>query len=576
MLKGISLCKGIAMAEAFIYKKETLVIPQKKCRQPEEELEKLDKALSKSVEEIKAIKEAAKDTLDQAHLEIFDAHIQMINDSEIINAVKPRVENDRENIAFAYQAVTDEYVTLFENMDDEYLKERAADIKDVRTRVLSHLLGVTLTDLSRIDKDVIIVAEDLTPSDTAMLNLKYVKGFITQIGGQTSHTAIMARALNVPAICGVKNLLENVNQDDFLVVNAITGEIIINPSQEELETFKAQKQTFLEDQKRLKMYKDKRTLTLDHHHVGLFANIGSPRDLESAKSNGAEGIGLFRTEFLFMDTTTMPSLETQISHYQEVFETIQPVIVRTIDIGGDKKLPYLSQDHEENPFLGHRAIRLCFEHQEIFKTQLKALLIASKDQGELKIMIPMIARADEITRTRAIIEEVIQSLEDEQIKYQKNIKLGIMIEIPSAALNIRYLTKHIDFISIGSNDLIQYLYAADRMNEKVAYLYEPFDPTLLRLLDTIIKEANQAGIETGLCGEMGSQKEIVLLLTAMGIDEISMSPNSLLEAREMLSKVRYEDLKKLLENVLNVDDAEEVKKIVDSFVKTLSWKEMHK
>ena len=489
----------------------------------------------------------------------------MINDSEILKEVKPKIENENENAAYAYQTVTNQYITIFETMEDAYFKERAADIKDIQYRVLSTLLNVPLRDLSVINEPVIIVAEDLTPSDTAMLNLEYVKGFATEVGGQTSHTAIMARALNIPAMVGVSGLTEKVQQNDQLILDALDGIVTVNPSQTESTKAEKKRKNHLTYLERLSVYKDQKTQTEDGHHVGLYANIGSSKDLIGVKASGAEGVGLFRTEFLFMDTQSMPSLEIQIKHYEEVFNSIQPVIVRTLDIGGDKSLPYLKQDKEDNPFLGHRAIRLCFEHLDLFKTQLKALLIAAKDQKDVRVMIPMIARVDEVIRTKAILEAVKQELDEASTKYQKNIKLGIMIEIPSAALNIPTLAKHIDFISIGSNDLIQYLYAADRMNPKVSYLYEPYDPTLLRLLNTIISEAKNASIETGLCGEIGSNKDIALLLIAMEIDEISMSANSILEVREALSKVKYETLQELLKNVLKKESANQVKAALKAF-----------
>jgi phosphoenolpyruvate-protein phosphotransferase (PTS system enzyme I) len=565
MYKGKIASQGLAIANTYIYIKEPIKTSNDVCEDSDKCIEAFKKALSDSTKDIENVIEASKNTLDAEHVAIFEAHIQMINDVEIIDAVKKLIHDDSINPAKAYEKVTNEFITIFENMDDTYFQERASDIKDIQYRVLSHLLNRKIADLSLLDKKVIIVAEDLTPSDTASLNLEYVKGFITEQGGYTSHSAIMARALNIPAIVGVDGIVNAIDDDKLLILDALDNHIRVSPSDDQLEQAKMKLKAYQEKQAALKAYKDKKTMTLDNHHVGLFANIGSIEDLKSVKANGAEGIGLFRTEFLFMNSEKMPTLDEQVASYKKVFKAINTVIVRTLDIGGDKSLPYLNQEKEDNPFLGHRAIRLCLEEVDLFKTQLKALLIASADQKTLRIMIPMIARLDEILKTKIILNEVIEDLEKNNASYQKNIKLGIMIEIPSAALNVKTLAKHIDFISIGSNDLIQYLYAADRMNQKVDYLYEPFDPTLLRLLYQIIKEAKSEGVETGLCGEIGSINDIAILLTAMGIDEISMNASSILEIRALLSKVNLSDLKILLDDVLRLDQASSVKDIIKQF-----------
>ncbi|MFH5882596.1 phosphoenolpyruvate--protein phosphotransferase [Liberiplasma polymorphum] len=565
MYKGKIASQGLAIAKAYIYIKEPIKTSNDVCEDIDTCIKTFKKALSESTTDIEKVIESSKNSLDAEHVAIFEAHIQMINDVEIIDAVKKLIKEDSINPAKAYEKVTNEFVTIFENMEDAYFKERASDIKDIQYRVLSHLVNSKIADLSLLDQEVIIVAEDLAPSDTASLNLEYVKGFITEQGGYTSHTAIMARALNIPAIVGVDGIVNAIDDDTLLILDALDNHIYVSPNDDQLNKAKKTLKAYNEKQIALKAYKDKKTITLDNHHVGLFANIGSIEDLKSVKANGAEGIGLFRTEFLFMNSEKMPTLDEQVASYKKVFKAINTVIVRTLDIGGDKSLPYLSQEKEDNPFLGHRAIRLCLEETDLFKTQLKALLIASADQKVLRIMIPMIARLDEILKTKVILNEVIEDLEKNNESYQKNTKLGIMIEIPSAALNVKTLAKHIDFISIGSNDLIQYLYAADRMNKKVTYLYEPFDPTLIRLLYQIIKDAKSEGVETGLCGEIGSINEIALLLTAMGIDEISMNASSILEIRALLSKVKLSDLKTLLDDVLKLDQASTVKDTIKQF-----------
>ncbi|MFW5864720.1 MAG: phosphoenolpyruvate--protein phosphotransferase [Candidatus Izemoplasmataceae bacterium] len=566
MEKGIIAHKGISIAKAFKLEKPKIIIKETTCDDINTCLKAFDQAILQSTNDLKTIKENAKDRLDSEHLAIFDAHIEMINDVELIKDVKDRIQNEHLHPAKAYDESTKAFITMFESMEDEYFKERALDIKDIAYRVLSYLVGNPLKDLTLIDEPIILIAKDLTPSDTALLNKTFVLGFITELGGYTSHTAIMARALDIPAIVGVKGIMDAVKNGDLIALDAIDHEISIHPSETLINNLKKKKQIYLDQLASFHAFKDKATKTQDGHSVKLYANIGSSNDIPSLIANGAEGVGLFRTEFLFMDSQTMPTLDDQIKAYKDVFDAIDPVIVRTLDIGGDKALPYLKQDQEDNPFLGERAIRLCFNEVDLFKTQLKALLIASKDQSACRIMFPMIARLDELVKAKKILNEVTIALDQENIAYQKNIKVGIMIEIPSAALNISAFKGHIDFISIGSNDLIQYLYAADRMNEKVAYLYEPFDPTLLRLLNDIITKARDANIESGLCGELGGVKEIALLLVAMQIDEISMTPAHILEIRALLSTVTKKSLDELLADVLALDSAGAVKDRINKYL----------
>jgi phosphotransferase system enzyme I (PtsI) len=566
MEKGIIAHKGIAVAKAFKLEKPVISIKRTSCDSVESCLNELEQALKQSTDELKAIKEKASAHLDNDHLAIFDAHIEMVNDIELIDAVKARIKEDGLSPEKAFDEATKTFISMFESMEDDYFKERASDIKDIAYRVLAHLTNQPLKDLSLIQEPVIIIANDLTPSDTALLNKDYVLGFITELGGYTSHTAIMARALDIPAIVGAKKILSEVHDNDTIALDAIDHAISINPDSDEISKLNEKDKAYKEQKARFDWFKDKKTKTKDNYLVKLYGNIGSSNDLKALKDFGAEGVGLFRTEFLFMDSQTMPTLDEQIAAYKKVFNAINPVIVRTLDIGGDKALPYLKQEKEDNPFLGERAIRLCFTHTELFKTQLKALLIASLDEQALYIMFPMIARVDELLKAKALLNDVINDLESSKTPYQKTIKIGIMIEIPSAALNIKGFKGHIDFISIGSNDLIQYLYAADRMNERVSYLYEPFDPTLLRLLNTIIQDAKEANIETGLCGELGGVKEIALLLVAMGIDEISMTPSHILEIRALLSTLNKSSLDQLLQGVLSLDQAIQVKEKINQYL----------
>jgi phosphotransferase system enzyme I (PtsI) len=564
MLKGLVACKGIAIAKAYIFKKDIITIDQKLTENVDESLKELSHAIKKSEDEIKYLIETS------SHSDIFDAHLSILQDIELYELSQKLIKEDKNSAAYAYQEATNQYIKMFEEIEDEYFKERALDIKDIQYRVLCHLLNLQIKDLSLINEPSIIVANDLTPSDTSSLNLDFVKGIITETGGLTSHTAIIARSLDIPTIVGVHGILEQLKENEQLILDAIDHEIIINPDQKTITTYNDKLQIFLQYKKKLEGLKNKSAQTTDGIDVKLFANIGTPKDIDSLSNYGAQGIGLFRTEFLFMDASTMPSLDKQKNAYKEIFNHIDPVIIRTLDIGGDKNLPYLKFDHEENPFLGHRAIRLCLSEVDLFKTQLKAILIASKKQKNLYLMLPMVARVDEVIRAKAIIDEVKTDLKNEHVDFQEHIKLGIMIEIPSAALNIKRFSKHIDFISIGSNDLIQYLYAADRMNEKVSYLYEPFDPTLLELIYKIIKDSKDNGLETGLCGEIGSIPEIALLLMAMGIDEISLTASMIPEVKQYIRASSFKDLKELLEKAIQMDNADEVKSLMYDYISTLS------
>jgi len=564
MSKGLIACKGIAIGKTYILEKEKIEITEKTLDDTNASIKALNEAIKQSEVELQHLIETS------AHRDIFEAHLSILQDIELHELSHKFINEEKNTAAYAYQKATNHYIEIFKSLEDEYFKERALDIKDIQYRVLCHLLNIPLKDLSNITEDSIVVAYDLTPSDTSSLDLNVVKGIITGSGGLTSHTAIMARSLDIPTIVGATNILNDVKQDDMLVLDAIDHHILVNPDEKTLQTYETKVQEVLENKKKLEGLKNQEPQTKDGHKVKLFANIGSAKDLESVKNNGAQGVGLFRTEFLFMDASTTPSLEKQTKAYQEIFDDVDPVIIRTLDIGGDKNLPYLKFDHEDNPFLGHRAIRLCLTETELFKTQLKAILLSSKKQKALHIMIPMVARTDEIIQAKALLEEAKQELVKENLEFQQNIKVGIMIEIPSAALNIRRLSKHIDFISIGSNDLIQYTYAADRMNQKVGYLYEPFDPTLLELLNKIITDAKQYGLETGLCGEIGSIPEIALLLMTMGIDEISLTASMIPTVKQHVLASSLKDLKPVLSKVLDATDATEVKSIMNAYIKSLS------
>ena len=562
MRQGQVASQGLALGTIVHLERPKLTIPQDPTNDPSTEKERLKSALLAVTEDLKAIKERMAQSFDAEHLEIIEAHIQMVNDPEIKSQTEAQID-DRVNRVKAYQAVTDQFITLFESMEDDYFKARAADIQDVQYRVLARLLDQPLRDVSHLDEASIIVAHDLTPSDTATMDYRYVQGFVTEVGGVTSHTAIMARALGIPAWVGVLQARETYPAGQTLLLDSERSLLVLNPSETEIEAYHTRKHAWDQKIKELDAYINQSTQTQDGHPLPLWANIGSPDDVPSAQAVGAEGVGLFRSEFLFMASHRMPSLDEQITAYRSVFDAFDTVIVRTLDIGGDKKLPYLNQPDEDNPFLGVRALRLTLQNEALFKTQLKALLIASAPHQAVYIMFPMVAVESELDQALAVLERVKKECETEKRDYQKNIKVGIMIEIPAAALNAERLAQKVDFMSIGSNDLIQYVYAADRMNEAVSYLYQPYDATLLRLIHSVITAAHRHHIPVGVCGEMGGDVRLALTLIGLGIDELSMQPSSILAIRKALTAWTLADLQTLAQNVLTLSDA----KAVEAYLK---------
>ncbi len=565
---GTVASKGIAVGKVVVLDRPTLTIPKHENQDVALEKETFKEAITRSVENLTAIKAKMADHFDDEHMAIMDAHLQMLQDPEIRSQTHDLIDQGK-NAAQAYETVTNTFIAMFEAMEDDYFRARAADIQDIQYRVLAHLIGTPLKDATLLDEDTLIAAHDLTPSDTATLDYRFVKGFITEVGGVTSHTAIMARALGIPALVGAKEALSKLNPGEVYVLDALEGKLIASPDEATLASYKEKAEQLLREKQRLQKFKDQVTKTRDGHALPLFANIGSPDDLALVEPHGAEGIGLYRTEFLFMNEKTMPSLQKQIDAYQKVFEAYDTVIVRTLDIGGDKNLPYLQQAKEDNPFLGLRALRLTLKERELFKTQLKALLIGGKGSPHIHIMFPMVALEQELDAAIEVLEEVKSDLDQANEPYQKNVKIGIMIEIPAAALNAERLASKVDFFSIGSNDLIQYTYAADRMNEAVGYLYQPFDATLLRLIKHVIDSAHKHNTEVGVCGEMGGDLWLALVLAGMGIDELSMQPSSILPIREALSKLDLKQLQELSERVLACHDSDSVKRTIQETLATL-------
>ncbi|UXS20973.1 phosphoenolpyruvate--protein phosphotransferase [Staphylococcus delphini] len=563
IIKGIAASDGVAIAKAYLLVEPDLSFSNEKTDNPEAEVQKFNEALNNSKIELTKIRNHAEEQLGADKAAIFDAHLLVLDDPELIQPIEEKIKNESASAPQALTEVTQNFITIFESMDNEYMKERAADIRDVAKRVLAHILGVELPNPSIIDESVIIVAHDLTPSDTAQLNKQYVQGFVTNIGGRTSHSAIMSRSLEIPAVVGTKSISESVQQGDMVIVDGLTGDVIVNPSDDEIKAYQHKRESFFADREALKQLRDEPSKTLDGHEVELAANIGTPNDLEGVHNNGAEGIGLYRTEFLYMGRDNMPTEDEQFEAYKKVLESMEGkrVVVRTLDIGGDKELPYLNLPEEMNPFLGYRAIRLCLDQPEIFRPQLRALLRASA-YGKLNIMFPMVATIQEFRDAKALLLEEKENLKQEGVEVSNDIELGIMVEIPATAALADVFAKEVDFFSIGTNDLIQYTMAADRMSERVSYLYQPYNPSILRLIKQVIDASHQEGKWTGMCGEMAGDETAIPLLIGLGLDEFSMSATSILKARRQIKDLSRTEMVQLADRALNCATVDEVVDLV--------------
>lgn len=547
LIKGIAASDGVAIAKAYLLVEPDLTFDKnEKVTDVEGEVAKFNSAIEASKVELTKIRNNAEVQLGADKAAIFDAHLLVLDDPELIQPIQDKIKNENANAATALTDVTTQFVTIFESMDNEYMKERAADIRDVSKRVLSHILGVELPNPSMIDESVVIVGNDLTPSDTAQLNKEFVQGFATNIGGRTSHSAIMSRSLEIPAIVGTKSITQEVKQGDMIIVDGLNGDVIVNPTEDELIAYQDKRERYFADKKELQKLRDADTVTVDGVHAELAANIGTPNDLPGVIENGAQGIGLYRTEFLYMGRDQMPTEEEQFEAYKEVLEAMdgKRVVVRTLDIGGDKELSYLNLPEEMNPFLGYRAIRLCLAQQDIFRPQLRALLRASV-YGKLNIMFPMVATINEFREAKAILLEEKENLKNEGHDISDDIELGIMVEIPATAALADVFAKEVDFFSIGTNDLIQYTLAADRMSERVSYLYQPYNPSILRLVKQVIEASHKEGKWTGMCGEMAGDETAIPLLLGLGLDEFSMSATSILKARRQINGLSKNEMTEL-------------------------------
>lgn len=562
-IKGIAASDGFAIAKAFVITKTNYNIKRVSILNVDEELKRLLAAIDTAKKDISLLMQHTKETIGKEEADIFGAHLLIADDPEIFSRTKAVIESSKVNAEYALQSVSNEFISMFENINTEYMRERAIDVRDVTERIIKILLGIKSIDLSKIESDVIIIADDLTPTETAQLNPKFTKGIITNIGGKTSHSAIIARSLEIPAVLGTKNITKVVKNGDNILIDGTTGEVEINPTNNTIEVFMKKYSQYNKLKKLWSLYKDKKTITKDGHIIELAANISSIQDVDNVLRNGAEGIGLFRTEFIYMESNDFPSENDQFEIYKSILQKMgdKPVVIRTLDIGGDKNLSYWDLPSEMNPFLGQRAIRLCLANVEIFKTQLRALLRASV-YGNMKIMFPMIATVGEIKHAMSIYDNVKNELLQEKYSISDSIEIGIMVEIPAAAIHADKLAKYVDFFSIGTNDLIQYTMAADRMNENVSYLYQPLHPVILKLINMVIKAGEQEGCWVGMCGEMASDPIAFPILIGLGLKEFSMTSSSILHLRYNASNIEFKEVRVLAEEALNCEKPSDIIKLV--------------
>ncbi|EPL2459852.1 phosphoenolpyruvate-protein phosphotransferase PtsI [Escherichia coli] len=569
MISGILASPGIAFGKALLLKEDEIVIDRKKISadQVDQEVERFLSGRAKASAQLETIKTKAGETFGEEKEAIFEGHIMLLEDEELEQEIIALIKDKHMTADAAAHEVIEGQASALEELDDEYLKERAADVRDIGKRLLRNILGLKIIDLSAIQDEVILVAADLTPSETAQLNLKKVLGFITDAGGRTSHTSIMARSLELPAIVGTGSVTSQVKNDDYLILDAVNNQVYVNPTNEVIDKMRAVQEQVASEKAELAKLKDLPAITLDGHQVEVCANIGTVRDVEGAERNGAEGVGLYRTEFLFMDRDALPTEEEQFAAYKAVAKACgsQAVIVRTMDIGGDKELPYMNFPKEENPFLGWRAIRIAMDRKEILRDQLRAILRASAF-GKLRIMFPMIISVEEVRALRKEIEIYKQELRDEGKAFDESIEIGVMVETPAAATIARHLAKEVDFFSIGTNDLTQYTLAVDRGNDMISHLYQPMSPSVLNLIKQVIDASHAEGKWTGMCGELAGDERATLLLLGMGLDEFSMSAISIPRIKKIIRNTNFEDAKVLAEQALAQPTTDELMTLVNKFI----------
>jgi len=563
-MKGIGVSPGIVIGKVLLKEENQIIIEKKDITNYQEEIKRFNTAMESSKNEIQHIYNNVLENIGENEASIFEAHLMILEDPEMLEQIEKKIEDNKVNAEWALKEISEMFISMFEGMDNEYMKERAADIKDVTSRLMKKLMNVEEVNFGELANEVIIVANDLTPSDTSQIDKDKVLGFITEIGGRTSHSAIMAKILEIPAIVAVADITNKVRNGDLIVFDGEEGLIYVNPEEEIVKLYEDKKVEYNKSKKELNLLIGKESITTDGMRVELAANIGTPKDLDSVINNDGEGIGLFRSEFLYMDRKSAPSEEEQYIAYREVAEKMKnkPVVIRTLDVGGDKELDYLNLPKEMNPFLGYRAIRLCLDKVDIFKTQLRAILRASA-YGNIKIMFPMISSIEELRAAKSVLEEVKNELLKENRPFNENLEVGIMIEIPAVAIISDLLAKEVDFFSIGTNDLIQYTTAVDRMNEKISHLYNPFHPALLRLIKMVIDNAHKENKWVGMCGEVAGDPKLIPLLIGMGLDEFSMSPISILKARWIIKNISYKNMKNLAEQAINLPTAKDVEEFIE-------------
>lgn len=565
IITGLNLSEGIGFGTIFISNRVDIEVSETKIEsaQIDQEIEKYKESIQQAHIQLRKLRENVGENLDPDSAAIFDAHIMMLDDPGFNQQILANI-NNLHNAEQAIQLAGKVYVTKFETLDSEYMKARALDVKDICMRLIANVQGVQLTDLTRVKEPVVIVADELTPSASAQLDSKYVKGIITETGGATSHSAIIARSLNIPAVSGIPDILSKVKHGDNIIIDGYTGDVVLAPTEIEMAAYSEKLKEYDEREEKLKDYIGKETKTIDGINVGLFANIKGPEDVDDVLDYDAEGVGLYRTEFLYMNRGNLPTEDEQFEAYKKVLKSLddKPVIIRTLDIGGDKELAYLNLPKENNPFLGERSIRFLLKNEDIFKTQLRALVRAS-EHGNLKVMFPMVTTLDEFNRAKALLVEEKQKFEAEKGKEINNIATGIMVETPSAALISDQLAKHVDFFSIGTNDLIQYTMAADRLNSQVSDLYQPYHPSVLGLIKKVIDSGHKHNKWVGICGEMACDYKSIPLLIGFGIEELSVSPKKVLQIREYISGIKKTDMEHLSAQVLSSDSAEDVLYLID-------------
>lgn len=569
MITGIPASPGIVFGKALVLKEEKIVLDTQKISedQVEAEVARFYAGREAAVEQLNSIHQRALKSLGEEKAAIFEGHLMILEDEELEEEIIDYLRSNKVNASVAASKIIDQQVEMLSEIDDEYLKERAGDIRDIGNRLIKNILGMHIVDLGDITEESILVAYDLTPSETAQLNLEKVLGFITDIGGRTSHTSIMARSLELPAIVGTNNVTARVNTGDYLILDAVNNRVYVNPTQAEIDELKTLEAKLAEEKAELAKLKDLPAVTLDDHKVDVVANIGTIRDCEGAHRNGAEGVGLYRTEFLFMDRDQLPSEEEQFIAYKEVVEAMEGrlVVLRTMDIGGDKELPYLNLPKEMNPFLGWRAVRIALDRREILHAQLRAVLRASAF-GKLAVMFPMIISVEEIRELKSVLETLKAALRAEGKAFDENIQVGVMVETPSAAVNAKFLAKEVDFFSIGTNDLTQYTLAVDRGNELISHLYNPMSPSVLGLIKQVIDASHAEGKWTGMCGELAGDERATLLLLGMGLDEFSMSAISVPHIKKLVRHVSYQEAKALADEALQKPTAAEIEQLIQAFL----------